>query len=61
MKNLILLSSIVMAVAACTPTVKVEAPEKPLEINLNVKVDHNINIKVDKQLDKVINENEDIF
>ena len=46
---------------ACTPTVAVKAPEKPLEINLNVKVDHNITVKVDKQLEEVMSNNEDIF
>ena len=45
----------------CAPTIKVEAPEKPLEINLNVKVDHNINVKVDKELSDLMSENEDIF
>ena len=47
--------------ASCTPTVAVKAPEKPLEINLNVKVDHNITVKVDKQLEEVMSNNEDIF
>lgn len=45
---------------ACTPTVAVKT-DKPLEINLNVKVDHRITVKVDKELDKVMEKNEDIF
>ena len=45
----------------CTPTVKVEAPDKPLEINLNVKVDHKITVKVDKDLEDVMEKNDDIF
>ena len=47
--------------AGCTPTVKVEAPDKPLEINLNVKVDHKITVKVDKDLEDVMEKNDDIF
>ncbi len=35
----------------CSPTVKVEAPEKPITINLNVKIEHEIRVKVDKELD----------
>jgi hypothetical protein len=46
---------------ACAPTVALQAPEKPLEINLNVKIDHQISVKVDKQLDDVMSKNKDIF
>lgn len=49
------------AIAGCTPTVKLEAPEKPIEINLNVKIDHEIRIKVDKDLDKLFESESDIF
>lgn len=48
-------------VVGCSPTVKVEAPDKPIEINLNVKIDHEIRVKVDKDLDKAIESNSDIF
>lgn len=51
----------ILAVLGCTPEIAVKAPEKPLEINLNVKVDHNITVKVDKALDQVMENNEDIF
>jgi hypothetical protein len=37
-------------VAACAPTVKVAAPDKPITINLNVKIEHEIRVKVDKDL-----------
>jgi hypothetical protein len=46
---------------SCTPTIKVETPDKPLEINMNVKIDHQIKVKVDKQLESVMNSNSDIF
>ena len=45
----------------CSPTVTLQAPDKPLEINLNVKIDHKIQVKVDKELDDVMSGNEDIF
>ena len=60
MKQIVVLMSI-LAVLGCTPTIRVETPDKPLEINLNVKVDHNIKIQVDKELDSVMKKNEDIF
>jgi len=52
---------LVFAIAGCTPTVKLEAPEKPIEINLNVKIDHEIRIKVDKDLDNLFESESDIF
>ncbi|QSX34991.1 YnbE family lipoprotein [Shewanella avicenniae] len=41
-------------VSACTPTVKIEPPDKPIVINLNVKIEHEIRIKVDKALDDLL-------
>ena len=46
---------------ACTPKVQVEAPEKPITINLNVKIEHEIKIKVDKELDQIFNEDSELF
>jgi hypothetical protein len=61
MKYLIALFSISILTGACSPTVSLQAPDKPLEINLNVKVDHQISVKVDKQLEDVMKNNEGIF
>ncbi|MFD1260219.1 YnbE family lipoprotein [Entomomonas asaccharolytica] len=47
--------------AACTPTVKVEAPSEPININLNVKIQHEIYIKVDKELDNILNSSSGLF
>ena len=47
--------------AGCHPTVKVKAPKKPVEINLNVKIQHELHIKVDKGVNKAIKENPDLF
>lgn len=46
---------------ACTPRVEVAAPEKPITINLNVKIDHEIRVKVDKELDSVFSEKSGLF
>ena len=51
----------VFCLVACSPTVKIEVPDKPMEINLNVKIDHNIKVQVDKKIDKMMKENDDIF
>ncbi len=45
----------------CSPTVKVEAPDKPITINLNIKIQQEIRVKVDKQLDNAFNKNSGLF
>ena len=49
--------------SGCTPTARVEvaAPEKPITINLNVKIDHEVRVKVEKELDQVFSEDSDLF
>jgi hypothetical protein len=39
---------------ACTPTVKVEAPDKPIEINMNINIKHEILIKVEKDVEELL-------
>ncbi|MCX8582349.1 YnbE family lipoprotein [Gilliamella sp. B3486] len=55
MKTIITIIVCSAVLMGCTPTVKVQAPNEPININLNVKIDHEINIKVDKALDNIIN------
>ena len=45
----------------CTPRVEVAPPEKPITINLNVKIDHEIRVKVDKDLDAVFSDQSELF
>lgn len=46
---------------ACTPKVTVQAPEEPIVINLNVKIEHEIRVKVDEDLEDLFEEDEEIF
>jgi len=50
-----------MFLGSCSPTVKVSAPDKPIEINLNVNIEHNVKIKVDRELDELMKKQKDIF
>lgn len=50
-----------LALAACNPTVKVEAPDKPIVINLNVKIEQEVRVKVDKDVENLVNENPNLF
>jgi YnbE-like lipoprotein len=47
--------------AACTPTVKLQAPDKPIVINLNVKIDQEVRVKIDRDLEDLIAKNPDLF
>jgi len=49
------------SLAACNPTVKVEAPDKPIVINLNVKIEQEVRIKVDKDVESLVNNNPNLF
>ncbi|MBL4852508.1 MAG: YnbE family lipoprotein [Gammaproteobacteria bacterium] len=58
----ILLSAIVLTfVAACAPTIKVQAPDEPITINLNVKIEHEIRVKVEKDIDDLFSEEGGLF
>lgn len=46
---------------ACTPTVQVQAPDKPIEINLNVNIEHRIKVEIEKDVKDSIAKNKDIF
>ncbi len=45
--------------AACSPTVKVEAPKEPITINLNIKAD--VRVRLEEQAKEDIEANPDIF
>lgn len=53
--------SLIAALAACQPTVQVAAPEKPIVINLNVKIEHEVRVKLEKDVDALLNKNSDLF
>ncbi len=61
MKPAIALIVLLSFLAGCNPTVKVEAPDKPIEINLNVKIEHNIRLQVDKDLEGLFSEESGVF
>lgn len=48
-------------VVSCSPTVKVQAPDKPIEINLNVNIEHRIKVEIEKDVKKAISSNPNIF
>jgi YnbE-like lipoprotein len=49
------------ALSGCEPTVRLEAPDRPIEINLNVRIDHEVRVRVDRDLDRAMQENPALF
>ena len=45
----------------CTHTVKVEAPDEPITINLNVKIDQEVRVRLEDDIEDMIQDNPDIF
>ena len=54
------LALLVLAIG-CTPKVQVAAPEEPIVINLNVKIEHEIRVKVDDDLNDLFKDDDDLF
>jgi hypothetical protein len=46
---------------ACSPTIKVEAPDKPIVINLNIKIEQEVRIRIDKDVNQAIEAKPGIF
>lgn len=49
-----------MMLAGCL-RVEVATPDKPININMNVKIEHEIQIKADRQVEDLLKENSDLF
>ena len=56
---LVFLATVVLG--SCTPRVEVAVPDKPITINLNVKIDHEIRVKVEKDLENVFSDKSGLF
>ena len=52
----LVLITLALGMAACTPTVRMEAPKEPITVNLNVKIQHEIYVKVDEEVDELFGE-----
>ena len=59
--NFVAVVATLMLMTACTPTVKVEAPQEPITINLNIKLDADVRVKLEEQAKEDIEANPDVF
>ena len=49
------------ALVACSPTVRLEVPDKPIVINLNVKIEQEVRVKLEKGVEEAMLKNPKIF
>jgi len=61
MHRLVCAAFLLSGLMACTPTVRVEAPKDPIEINLNVRIEHQIRVQVDRELESLFDEDSELF
>lgn len=63
LKKLFLLTAMVMGISALTGCIRLEVatPDKPININMNVKIEHEINVKIDRQVEDLLKNNSAIF
>lgn len=50
-----------IALAGCQPTVKVEAPDKPIVINLNVKIEQEVRVRIERDVEDLLKSQPDLF
>lgn len=61
MKIMMLALLPVALLTGCTPRIEVAAPEEPITINMNVKIEHEIHIKVDTDVEALLKNRSDLF
>lgn len=57
----ICLVSLAFAAMACEPTVKLATPDKPIVINLNVRIEQEVRVKVERDIEELLRENDELF
>lgn len=55
------LAALALVLSACSPTVKIEAPDKPIEINMTVNIKHEILLKVEKDVQQMFQSDKGLF
>ena len=58
---LLSLASLALLLSACLPVVRIEAPEKPIEINMTVNIKHEIMIKVEMDVKQLFESDKGLF
>lgn len=51
----------VVGASACTPTIRVETPQEPITINLNIKLEADVRLILEEKARDDIGDNPEIF
>jgi hypothetical protein len=64
MRSILIASALALAgtgLVACQPRVAVEGGDKPITINLNVKIEQEVRVKVEKDVQSLIQSDPSLF
>ncbi|OAT38869.1 YnbE family lipoprotein [Proteus myxofaciens] len=63
MKKTILSAALIIGIFNLVGCIRLEVatPDKPININMNVKIEHEINVKIDRQVEDLLKNNSAIF
>ncbi|MCA8927589.1 MAG: YnbE family lipoprotein [Alphaproteobacteria bacterium] len=50
-----------LALAGCQPSVQLKAPDKPIVINLNIKIEREVRVKIEREVEDLMRERKDLF
>ncbi|MFZ1991005.1 MAG: YnbE family lipoprotein [Alphaproteobacteria bacterium] len=50
-----------LLLVGCAPTVKVQGGDKPIVIDLNVKIQQEVRVRVDKDIDNLVKSDPSLF
>ena len=56
MNRILIPAVLIIFASACNPTVKIEAPDKPIEINMNINIKHEILIRVEEDVELLLDD-----
>ena len=54
-------SATIATLIGCTPTVKVEAPDKAIVVNMNLNIEHTVKVQIQRDLEDTFKKNPDLF
>lgn len=60
-RKIVIIVATIFLFVACSPKIEVVVPDKPITINLNVKIEQEIRIKVEKELEDVFSKDSGLF
>ena len=55
------LCGLIVLLGACSPTIRLEVPDKPIVINLNIKIEQEVRVKLEKGVEEAMQKNPKIF